>query len=187
MPAPRRNDENVISRTGFRSLGAAIGPSGLIVLKRRRGAGVTIEVHRRPKPGDVAKEIAMRIRTHGRMPRVAAVIIPSLLLLGCAIELPRGAGPQAQAASAATPAEHLALASEQQALAAAETAASLRHAVGAYEERRTWTLLNERRTWKSGPSIMGSHCELLALMHARAADDALAAAQRHRDMVRPAG
>ena len=129
----------------------------------------------------------MRIRTHARMSRVAAVIIPSLLLLGCASELPRSTLAETQAAGAATPAEHLALASEQQALAAAEAAASLRHAVGAYEERQTWTLLNDRRPWKSGPSIMGSHCEMLALMHARAADDALAAAQRHHDMARPAG
>lgn len=129
----------------------------------------------------------MRIRTHAGMPRVAAVIIPSLLLLGCVSELPRSTMAQSQAASAATPAEHLALAAEQQALAAADTAASLRHAVGAHEERQTWTLLNDRRPWKSSPSIMGSHCEMLALMHARAADDALAAAQRHRDMAGPAG
>lgn len=116
----------------------------------------------------------------------AAIAISSLLLLGCVSGPPRSTQAQIDAASALSPTEHLALASEREALAKTESATSLRYASCADQERRTRSLLNQGRSWASGPFFMLGHCETLSGSHAKAADDARLEAQRHRALAQGA-
>lgn len=102
--------------------------------------------------------------------------------------------PIALAACAAVPASgpdvqlsstlHELKAQEYRQRAAEARAESAWHAYEAGQQAQTLALVNQGRTYKTGPSFMGSHCELLAMTAARDAADSDKLAEWHSKMSR---
>ena len=113
-------------------------------------------------------------------------VAAALLAAGCAGLPEREAQLAAKAAVASSRAQHLEVALLYEQRAREERAASATHRARADFERRTTELLNQGRPTRWAPSLMRSHCELQESMHARAAADNAAEAQRHWRMAEDA-
>ena len=101
-----------------------------------------------------------------------------LALAGCAATYP--AAPDTQLSTA----QHALKAQEFRQRAAEARAESAWHAYDAGQQAQILALVNQGRTYKVGPSLMGSHCELLAMTAAREAADSDELAEWHSNMSR---
>lgn len=117
-----------------------------------------------------------------RKVRLPAILAAGTLAVACAAVPGPEAISDAEAGGASTRAEHDAIAADHRRLAGEERLQSARHEAWAAQERELWAEANYGKALKSSRSMMGDHCEMQSVAHARAAEEQLALAEKHHRM-----
>jgi hypothetical protein len=117
-----------------------------------------------------------------RKVQLSAIVATGLLAVACAGVPSPEAVSDGRAGGVSTRVGHEVIAADHRRLAENERLESARHEAWAAQERQLWAEANQGRALKSSLSMMGSHCEMESLAHARAAEEQLALAEKHHRM-----